>query len=218
MLYKYLPPERVDVLEAMRIRFTSVVSLNDPFECLLKIGEHEYAVDPNEAKNSTKFLSLSRNHQNLLMWAHYADCHKGFVIGFHRGNGFFKNSNTVRYRKLRSDLNGAQPHRLASQEITKAIALEKAIDWAYEEEERLFLDDVPNDLVLVGKDYWQQSILLNSFPKDSLAAVYLGVRASNSLISRIEIALSKHDTEIPIYRARASKGEFSITFDELRKA
>jgi hypothetical protein len=32
MLYKYFPPERVDVLEKLKIRFSPLQSLNDPFE------------------------------------------------------------------------------------------------------------------------------------------------------------------------------------------
>ncbi|WP_321413254.1 hypothetical protein [uncultured Desulfobacter sp.] len=32
MLYKYLPPERIDVLSNLRIRFSQPRSLNDPFE------------------------------------------------------------------------------------------------------------------------------------------------------------------------------------------
>lgn len=34
VLYKYLSPERIDVLESLRIRFTQVSALNDPFESL----------------------------------------------------------------------------------------------------------------------------------------------------------------------------------------
>jgi hypothetical protein len=33
MLFKYLPSERVDVLENLKIRFSPLMSLNDPFEC-----------------------------------------------------------------------------------------------------------------------------------------------------------------------------------------
>ncbi|MCF2860617.1 DUF2971 domain-containing protein [Pseudoalteromonas sp. Cnat2-41] len=217
MLYKYLPPERADVLQAMRIRFTSVVSLNDPFECLLKVGENDYQLSPKDAVNSVNFVSLSRNHKNLLMWAHYADCHKGFVVAFHRNHSFFRNSNSVRYRRLRSDLNGASPNSLTLENVTKSITLEKAVDWAYEEEERLFLEDVPEDLVSVGIDHWQQPILLNSLPKDSLAAVYLGLRASDELIDRIKRALSENGIRIPVYRAKTNLGEFSLTFDEVKE-
>jgi hypothetical protein len=34
ILYKYLPPSRLDVLETGRIRFTQPIALNDPFECM----------------------------------------------------------------------------------------------------------------------------------------------------------------------------------------
>lgn len=33
MFYKYLPPERMDVLQHLSIRFSPLESLNDPFEC-----------------------------------------------------------------------------------------------------------------------------------------------------------------------------------------
>lgn len=33
MLFKYLPAERVDILENLKIRFSPLMSLNDPFEC-----------------------------------------------------------------------------------------------------------------------------------------------------------------------------------------
>lgn len=33
MLFKYLPIDRVDVLENLKIRFSPLMSLNDPFEC-----------------------------------------------------------------------------------------------------------------------------------------------------------------------------------------
>ena len=33
-LFKYLPPDRVDVVESLRIRFTPANEFNDPFECL----------------------------------------------------------------------------------------------------------------------------------------------------------------------------------------
>lgn len=32
-LYKYATPDRVDVLEGLKIRFTQAAVLNDPFEC-----------------------------------------------------------------------------------------------------------------------------------------------------------------------------------------
>ncbi len=45
LVYKYLSPERIDVLENGCIRFTQPLELNDPFESLpntLKVAEQEY--------------------------------------------------------------------------------------------------------------------------------------------------------------------------------
>ncbi|HGY1053520.1 TPA: DUF2971 domain-containing protein, partial [Aeromonas salmonicida subsp. pectinolytica] len=73
----------------------------------MKIGEHEYAIQPESCTNATRFVSLSRNNTNILMWSHYADSHKGFCIGFSRQNNYFKVAESVRYRRYRSNLNGA---------------------------------------------------------------------------------------------------------------
>lgn len=40
-LFKYLSPERADVLESLRIRFTQASALNDPFECFPGIVEKD---------------------------------------------------------------------------------------------------------------------------------------------------------------------------------
>jgi len=34
MLYKYLPVERIDVISNLKVRFSPLKSLNDPFESL----------------------------------------------------------------------------------------------------------------------------------------------------------------------------------------
>jgi hypothetical protein len=53
-----------------------------------------YALNPNKIARSTLdskygILSLSETHDNLLMWAHYADHHRGFVIQFDETHPFF---------------------------------------------------------------------------------------------------------------------------------
>ena len=217
MLYKYLPEDRVDVLENLRIRFTQLLSLNDPFEYALKIGDSEYELVPElsaKAKDPIAFVSLSRNNTNLLMWSHYSDSHKGFCIGFHRTNSYFLNSEPVRYRKKRSSLNGIPIHSVGSNTVLKGVALEKAIDWSYEEEERLFLSDVEKNAVLnIGDDEWGQPIILNSYPKSSIGAIYLGLRVSTDLENRIMNALHTLNLNVPVFKAKKSITEFGLEFE-----
>ena len=82
--------------------------------------------------------------------------------------------------------------------------LEKAIDWSYEEEERLFLQDVPQSITEVGVDNWGESILLNDFPAKSVACVYLGVSSSPQLKEEVICTLKQYEHEIPLYQLKMS--------------
>lgn len=107
MLYKYVKPERIDILENLNIVFTPFDELNDPFECqfvLNPIPEEELEAqnDENLAEwaqvqvwlehriGQLGMLCLTHTDQSLPMWAHYADNHQGFVLGFEEDNSFFK--------------------------------------------------------------------------------------------------------------------------------
>ena len=109
ILYKYLPPERIDVLRDGLIRFTQAAALNDPLDCKVRylkpdeishglIGENcciqSYTVGIQDAllrneRISTGFLCLTEKPDNLLMWSHYARNHEGFLIGFDVQHEFF---------------------------------------------------------------------------------------------------------------------------------
>lgn len=215
MLFKYLPPERIDVLRDSSIRFTPLLSLNDPFEHSMKIGEYEYAIQPEFCTNATKFVSLSRNYTNILMWSHYADSHKGFCIGFSRQNNYFKAAESVRYRRYRSNLNGASIDSATPNSITKMVALEKAIDWAYEEEERLFLVDVTINSQVVGIDLWGQEVLLNKFPQNTIASIYFGLRADESLKKEALNIVAQQNLKAELFQAKRKVNEFAIEFRQI---
>ncbi|WP_164450340.1 DUF2971 domain-containing protein [Pseudomonas viridiflava] len=195
-----------------------MLSLNDPFEHSLKIGEHEYALDERESTDDVKFVSLSRNYANLLMWSHYAASHTGFCIGFSRDNAYFSSAESVRYRRLRSNLNGVNVNSIVPGSIARKIALEKAIDWAYEEEERLFSDDVDTESLEVGVDNWGRKITLNSYPANSLTKIYVGLRASDSLVRELVFALRINGLDAEMYRAKRSLNEFGLSFGLLDKS
>ncbi len=94
ILYKYLTPERIDVLKNRKIRYTQPAAFNDPFESAL--GQREM-VDRSIVMRYQDFmharivgiLSLTKKRENLVMWAHYALSHQGFVIAFDSQNAFF---------------------------------------------------------------------------------------------------------------------------------
>lgn len=99
-LFKYLSEPRT-ILSDGFIRLTQVCCLNDPFEATYSSIELERLTEYFEDSNYycpidgsmtySEFLEknignvgvicLTENKENLLMWAHYANEHKGLVIG-----------------------------------------------------------------------------------------------------------------------------------------
>jgi hypothetical protein len=92
--------------------------------------------------DKTRVLSFSENWDNILMWSHYADSHKGLCLGFtvsrRARDTDFKN---VRYPSA-SDENERPTLDLSYEEFKTTQMAEKAIfvkshDWKYEKEVRL---------------------------------------------------------------------------------
>ena len=158
-LYKYCPPERIDILQNKRLSFSLPSNFNDPFDCLPSFKESEVLnpigqriymeqVDPEDMFDEAKkdkmhkefqahitkslevdpsftidsiaqiprmpnkeseaafitafrsqgqgcgqsnklILSLSAERKNLLMWAHYAAEHTGFMISLDAQHSYF---------------------------------------------------------------------------------------------------------------------------------
>ena len=86
ILYKYCRPERLDILRFGDDSLARPRVFNDPFELQPNISKFD---DPGEMihhlldrTNSVVVLSLAENCQSLLMWAHYTESYRGFLIGF----------------------------------------------------------------------------------------------------------------------------------------
>lgn len=109
-------------------------------------------------ENKYGVLSLSRNPYSLLMWAHYADNHKGCVIEFDPqklpsrttfGDVLFDIENgTVIYSSIKGE-NFIKPKLISSQigltlthgqDRDLSCLINKSIDWSYEEEVRIIRD------------------------------------------------------------------------------
>lgn len=103
-LYKYYS-EKLDVIEHLinpSIKLAATSSLNDPFENKLSyelaknitmsmnLGDKEnnYQITEKFKEMYTNVtsnfgvVSLTETHENILMWAHYANSHKGVCIGY----------------------------------------------------------------------------------------------------------------------------------------
>jgi len=98
--YRAFNKASIELLVNRELWFAKPESLNDPFEAMpsfdraLDAAWDEYSdarIKKSDIENKLKNLlknigicSFSRTRKNQLMWAHYADEHNGFCIGFNK--------------------------------------------------------------------------------------------------------------------------------------
>ena len=117
-LFKYLPEPR-NLFEEGFIRLSQPVALNDPFEASFcreslnelsshfdysmaqdpKLGDISFSQYIEMRKHNIGVISLSENKENLLMWAHYANEHKGVVAGI----SYLPAFDSIFYKLFRAD-------------------------------------------------------------------------------------------------------------------
>lgn len=135
-------------------------------------------------------LSLTAHADSLLMWAHYAAEHRGFVIEFDASHPYFDRESgsdkpeglyPVRYTDERPVLSLSEYYR---------AVLYKSPDWAYEDEWRLLLplaEAASSDFT----DAQGQPVHLFDVPPESVSGVILGCRAPDELADELsELILS----------------------------
>jgi len=217
IVYKYLHPDRIDVLENSAIRFTQPAALNDPFEIMPRFNLYkEYMkeeltrrflqsfgfnlppqiesmlpsiIDEQLAELKKQYgeyfgiLSLTKKNNNALMWAHYADSHRGFVIGFDSNSPFFQPGNgkardglkEVKYAADRGVVPRTGLASLSDDELGEANDLfffTKSDSWSYEEEVRILA--MPQKASRTIKVAGDCDICLFEFPPECVKEVILG--------------------------------------------
>jgi hypothetical protein len=226
--YKYVPPKRVDILENLKIRFTQVSALNDPFESFpavrlpddpskrfISIEEFQTRIR-RSVETTTGIISLSETPENVLMWSHYADSHRGFVIEFNSNHEYFKlGTQKVKYSKNRPLMIAEQGDHYTDLFSTKSP------DWAYEKEIRKSqllhnnIEPLPNGNKFIraipGAKEDPTKIHLFDIPKEVITSVILGWKSDNKLRFCVADALNKNSmTHVKILHAIPSKEQYRM--------
>lgn len=134
-------------------------------------------------------LCLTESPANLLMWAHYADSHQGFVIEFDCEAPFFdqRKGPQDEMRHLRKVIYGdCRPSMILSEIDSFSSFLSKSLDWSYEEEWRMMLPLSQADRV-IGDGL--NKVHLFTFPRTAIRSVILGCRMAEAAKKNIVGAL-----------------------------
>jgi hypothetical protein len=160
-------------------------------------------------------LCMSRNGRHPLMWAHYADEHRGVVIEF--------DSTAPCFNRKRSVTDELGTFRMVSYSETRPVlddksgddwfvrlALTKASEWTYEEEVRFLLELSKADQV-VEKEI---KIHLLAIPPSAVCSITFGCRAGPATIDMIKSALSNNSatTHILLQQAHADQRKYELNY------
>ena len=216
VLYKYFPAERLDVLRNRLVRFSQIASFNDPLESspswgvppdersqqdvvddTLRAAHRGERVRPEDILRAQGFsfanvigtLSLSEDPLSLLMWAHYAQQHEGFVIGFDTSHEFFKS----RYEETfgLDELRPVQYQQARPIPVdTFALAMDedapfvKSPEWAYEKEWRIRKHKEYARTIVAPESTFP--IWLMHLPPSCVLEIILGCRTRQSARSNLK--------------------------------
>jgi hypothetical protein len=171
-IYKYMK-FRPEFFKKPSLRVSQRCALNDPFEfnpsqdALDKISEDEIrddffqqisAYSTDEEFDDTGVISFTETYNNLLMWSHYADEHKGIVVEFnykklkdHFNKRLSTNNSIERvlYNRERQDM-------LSHSFSPKKSLLTKSDDWIYEKEHRILTKVSNSDCFVVDISTYEQ--------------------------------------------------------------
>lgn len=167
-----------------------------------------------ETKAHMGIFCLCAGYKNLLLWAHYADRHTGFAIGFNRPILhdfclYLGNEPTVKHSPLPpqpvtycEEYPLIHPTRDTDQEQFDKQFLWKSKDWCYEEEYRM--------LLVYGADR------VLPIPPEAITRVVLGCRINTTNKDAIIAILRSREMKPYLYQTHVSMDRFALQLERVR--
>lgn len=195
------------ILRDRRLKISTIPELNDPFELLgASIGEQQMRwIMKTLHEHWTQTLGMicfSDNWRSPVMWAHYAERHRGFCFGFDVSDRpeLISRIDYVPER-LRHALQHAKQLHGINETLLKQILTTKYLDWSYEHEYRLFAELKDRDPD--GRYY------VDFGPDLVLREIILGARCSLAPES-VGAAIENPPQSIEIFTARPAFDSFQM--------
>lgn len=166
-------------------------------------------------------LSLTESSNNLLMWAHYANSHQGFVIEFDSSDKFFNQqiseSDELRYLRKVSYSDERPNIRINVRDGSDAgvkTFLTKSSEWAYEKEWRIMLPLELSDEKIKSVPH---DIHLFKIPFSAISKVVIGARATQETVQEIKeaILVNSELSHIKICKMLIDDKQYRLIMEEL---
>jgi hypothetical protein len=249
-LYRYRTVNKhlIDAIVNQRLYFSLPSSLNDPFDCCVKLETvFERAVASTTGRrsvllsmylNNKKFFSnwrstidswavccFSQTINETLLWAHYADGHKGVCLEYtfagtdfaQGGNGNFKVGmmDNVEYKPQRLtelllstpldelDISNGPENEKFKVELVRRYIFTKSTEWQYEKESRFMRG--------------QSGLYKPDIDRPLITKICFGLRTPPEDIALITKLASNYSTGTRFTQMVKDGAEFEFREEELRK-
>ena len=162
-------------------------------------------------------LSVTESPNNLLMWAHYANSHQGFVIEFDSTHPFFdqRKSEEDELRHLSKVIYSKKRPNLQLLQISSMneFLLVKSNEWFYEEEWRMLMALSDANKIIEENLH---DIYLFKVPFDVIRAVLIGARATPETHKNIEFAISSNPelAHVRVFEMKIHEERFELKIEE----
>lgn len=268
-VFKYYKCDRIGVLETLKVRFSPIAALNDPFEFRHSFGflnapgaitaivkslsqkrrkelaakmglhkptdreitrrvlsrtnaaalQHAWILSQGDANRAWRIFCLSRvtpqRAVSELLWAHYTDGHKGFVLEFDSANSWVAYKRPWNREPYSGDVAYARRRVPGSMKgrITPAYAFTKSPRWRHEKEFRIIRNTAnAHDLDRSNPD----SDALVRFPPEALVSVTVGEKMAAGDVERIRSILGSNPRlkHVRLHYAKTDPVSFRINLSE----
>lgn len=149
-------------------------------------------VAQRHSRRHSRVLCFSSDWASELMWAFYADNHKGLCLCFETNHDFFKPAKPVLYTHLPTDV----MHLGSGTRTADQLAFCKSLAWQFQKEWRiLFPGDEPRKV---------------PFPKQTLKAVILGYRFPHAAFDDLKNVLVKSEYQVKTLHAQRVASSYEL--------
>ena len=148
----------------------------------------------NLVTSKVGILCLTTVPDDLLMWAHYADSHRGICLVFDNKDDFLQTSQPIIYKKTRPIVN---PLTHTDEQMLDSAMFTKSDHWSYEREWRIL-------------QYKKNGHGLYTLPPTSLIGVILGAKISNEHRELILNCINSSGHNIFVQQASLSSTMFQL--------
>jgi hypothetical protein len=182
----------LDDVRSRRLKIATFDDLNDPFE-LWAVAQSDAVLRrglrgwKREIAKKYGMLCFSDDWHNPVLWSHYADKHRGMVVGFDINSKIIRNVQYVDHRPTFQNVN---------ETTLFTLLYTKHRDWQYEREWRIFTQlerrDSANGLYFgdFNQDLVLREVIVGALCTTSKHAIKEALRDNDVVISKGRLAFN----------------------------